>query len=199
MAAGAAAALMAAAAAAAARRKAIGEANAGWAGYAKARGVHFRPSHTGWAHEQLPRIDAVVDGVRSAIELAYDLRTAVLAVPALPLAGNLHVTRENIFSSIATFLGAEDIVLGDKAFDDAFLVRASAAPVAQTLLSPPIRAELLALGAESFAYDDGSEHQDAPLVALFLRRVAVDHAELDRALRVVVETARVREGAPPYR
>jgi hypothetical protein len=188
-----------AAAAAAARRKAIGEADAAWIGYATARGMHFRPSRTGWAHEQLPRVDGVVDGVNVAIELVHDMRTAVLAVPAVPLAGNLHIGRESVFTSIAKFFGAHDIVLGDKAFDDAFLVKASAAALAQALLSPATRAELLALGAESFAYDDGSEHKHSPMVVLFLRRIAVGDVELDRALRVVIQAASVRDGTAPYR
>jgi hypothetical protein len=53
------------------------------------------------------------------------------------------VSRKNIFSGIATFLGMQDVEIGDRAFDDEFVIKATDEGRARTLFSSPRLRELI--------------------------------------------------------
>jgi len=194
--------VMAAAAAAQAFREATAKADAAWVPYAAARGMSYRPGRQGWAHTEMPRLDGVFHDVRVAVELgqgASQYLTAALAVSEAPLAGHLEVTREGSFAKVAKLFGAQDVVLGDETFDRAFLVKSKPADVAPQLLSPAIRAEMLALPTTWLAYDHGREHGQVALVIFSVADVVQSADVLDRILRVATMLARVRPASVPYR
>ena len=53
------------------------------------------------------------------------------------------VYRKNIFSGLATFLGMQDVEIGDRAFDDEFVIKATDEGRARTLFSSPRLRELI--------------------------------------------------------
>ena len=187
---------------AAALRKTLDTAHAFWAPYAEARGMRYTQGRSGWARMQWPRVDGAVDRIPVALE-AGTVRTAhgtfALAVPPAPVRGHLEATRQGWMSRLAVLLGAQDVSVGDPAFDEAFVVKATDEALALELLTPTVRAEMAALGVERLAYDDGSEHAQQPLVLLEVPALVTDAPGLDRLLRTVAEVASVRRGIEPYR
>jgi hypothetical protein len=180
---------------AAAQRQAMLAADAAWEPYAMQRGMQHRSGRMGWAHTQWPRVDGGLEGVAVAIELVprnSGVHTAVLAALPAPMEGNVEVTREGLFSKIGKLFGAQDIVLGDGAFDRAFLVKGTSELTVRALLSVAACTELLSLGADRLAYDDGSEHKHVAMVVMEIPSVVQSAEHLDRALRIVVEMSRTR-------
>jgi hypothetical protein len=57
---------------------------------------------------------------------------------------HFHVYRGSIFSGLAKLLGTQDIVVGDPAFDQAFMVKATDPQRIRDLLTPDLRARLMA-------------------------------------------------------
>jgi hypothetical protein len=173
-----------------------------WAPYAQARGLRHSPGRTGWAHEQWPRLDGVVENIQVAFELverAQGFNSAAIAVPPAALEGHVEVTREGVLAKITKLFGAQDIVLGREAFDRAFLVRGTSKDTVSAVLRSAVQDEMLAIGVVRLAYDDGSEHQHVPTVVLELPQIVTDWTWLDRALALVVDIARVRAQDTPYR
>jgi hypothetical protein len=192
--------IVAAAAAVAARRQRILDASASLSWYAGFRGMRFTDPVLGWAHEVSPRVDGVVDGVPVSLQLGTDaFYTVALALPVGALRGNLEVTREGVVAKLTKLFGAQDIQLGDPRFDPRYLVQATADSFPHTVLTDSIRAELLALDAESLSYDDGTQQGHRPIVALALPGVRHAAETLDAALRLVVEVAQTRDASEPYR
>jgi hypothetical protein len=193
---------MVAAAAAQACARAIAKADRSWPSYALERGMTHRPGRQGWAHVEMPRLDGVFEDVRVAVEIAQgtgDYETIALAGIAAPLPGHLEVTREGLVAKLSKAFGAQDVVLGDDAFDRAFLVKSAPADIAHALLPPEVRSEMLALPTTRLAYDDGSEHSQLALVVFALGAVVESPGVLDRMLRVVTTLARVRQATSAYR
>ena len=187
---------IAAAAAVQARHvQSIKKADAAWSAYASAHGLAYQAPR-GWFRKEWPRADGKLDGVTIAIEAAiypthWDYSTALVAIPSAPLTGTLELTREGFHASVAKLFGADDLVLGDDAFDRAFFVRAANEATARKLLTPAVRAEILALQLDRLVYDDGATKAGTPMVVAELVGI-VDKSEiLDRALRLVAGLARV--------
>jgi hypothetical protein len=191
-----------AAGAVAARLQAMREADAAWEEYARLRGMQFRPGRVGWAHGEWPRVDGVIDRLPIAFELGsgdWGVNTVFLGAPLAPIHGNLEITREGFAAKIAKVFGAQDVVLGDEAFDGAYLVKAAPEIVARAVLADGLRRDLLAVGASRLAYDDGSHHQRGAMVVLEVPGVVAEPTWLDRLLGMVVDVARVRLPEGPYR
>lgn len=189
-------------AAAAARARAIAQADRAWAPYARSRGMAHRPGREGWAHVQMPRLDGVIDDVPVALELVPgtgEHQTVALAAPAAPLPGHVEVTREGLVASLAKVFGAQDVVLGDDAFDRAFMVKSAPPDIAPQLLVAEVRAEMLALPTARLAYDDGSEHSHHALVVFAVDAIVESPGILDRMLRMVTTLARIRMTTAAYR
>jgi hypothetical protein len=198
--------IVAATAVAAAAQRAMAEAMAktdrSWVPYAHQRGLSYRPGRQGWARVEMPRLDGVVDDVRVAVELWRDtgeVETMAMAVAEAPLQGHLEVRREGLSAKLSKLFGAQDVVLGDEAFDAAFLVKAAPPQLAPQLLVPGLRAELLAFPTTYLAYDDGSEHSHPAMVAFAAGLVVEEPDVLDRMVRVVTSLARVRSATSAYR
>ena len=159
----------------------------------------IRRARIGWAHRQWPRVDGTRDGLTVAIDGAVhptnvDYSTAFIAVPTAPWTGNLSVTREGIVAKFATLLGAQDLVLGDEAFDRAFVVKATGAPAVREVLGADARREMLDLGVERLVYDDGREDGHNAMLVLEIDGVVETFEKLDRALQLVTKIASRRAG-----
>ena len=134
----------AAAAAARRRRERMAIADKVWAPYAEARGMRYQPGREGWAHVEWPRIDGAMGTTAVALQLfedGLDMDTfwaAALARPWMPRKGHVEVSREGVFSRIAKVFGAQDIVIGDEAFDRAYVVKATDETNARALLTPSV-------------------------------------------------------------
>jgi hypothetical protein len=196
----------AAGAVAAQRHKRIVAADRLWSAYAQARGVRHRPGREGWAHTEMPRIDASVGNVAVALELIDDIWDpsafvgVAMARPAVAIAGHVEARREGVLSRIAEMFGARDIALGDEPFDRAFVVKATDETAARTLLPTSVTSELLELEATFFAYDDGSENSSGAVVLAYLPFRTSEFAWIDRALAFVARVAQIRaESGAPYR
>ena len=186
--------IAAAAAVEASRNRAIRRADGAWGAYARARAMSHQPSR-GWVRREWPRVDGSRDGVTVAIEVAshitqLDYSTALVAIPPVPLKGNLELTREGLSSRVAKLLGAADLLLGDDAFDRAFVVKTSDEATARALLTPHARAEILALKIDRLVYDDGAEDDRAAMVVAEIVGIVDEVDTLDRALQLVVALAR---------
>jgi len=190
------------AAAAAAMRQAVLTADTAWEPYALARNLRHAAGRIGWGHTQWPRVDGRISGIHVALELvpgSGGYQTAAIAAPLDAMQGNLEVTREGVIAKISKVFGAQDIALGDEAFDRAFLVKATSEAVARAVLSAEVRREMLAMAAERVVYDDGSEHRHVAMVLFEVPRILQEAQEIDRALGAAVEIARARVQQAPYR
>jgi hypothetical protein len=190
------------AAGAAARAAAFATADACWGGFARAHQLTQRSGRVGWAHVEWPRIEGKLEGIPVAIELmeeAASFGTAAIAAMASPLKGHLELRREGFAAKVAKLLGAQDISLGDEAFDRRFVIKASDPALAHALLTPAVRAELLHLPTRWLAYDDGSEHDYVPMVLWEVDDVVDDDDALDRMLRLVAALSRSRVVDAAYR
>jgi hypothetical protein len=189
-------------AAAAARARAMTQADRAWGPYARSRGMAHRPGREGWAHVQVPRLEGMIDDVPVAVELVLgtsDHQTVALAEPAAAVPGHLEVTREGLVAWLTKAFGAQDVVLGEDAFDRAFLVKATPPELAHRLLVPEVQAEMLALPTTRLAYDDGSEHSHRAMVVFAVGALVESPGILDRMLRLVCTLARVRMATSAYR
>ena len=162
---------------------------------------HF-PGRIGWAHVQLPLVDGAVESIPAAVQLVAGTtgyHTLALAVPAAPLEGHVEITREGVIAKIAKLFGAQDIQLGEEAFDRTFLVKGTSERTVRAVLSALVRQEMLQMDAVRVAYDDGSAHKHGPMALLEVPRIVTGAAELDRVLAAVVEMARAKVQETAYR
>ena len=100
----------------------------------------------------------------------------------------LAVHRSGLVSRVAELFGKRDVQVGDPAFDAAFAIRGDEPERVQALLTPRVRAELMAVRASDFELSDaelsstrGVDREDA--------------AHLEQALREAVRVARSVEEA----
>jgi hypothetical protein len=186
--------LAAAAAVEAARNRGIRKADEAWSAYAKSHAMTHEPAR-GWVRREWPRVEGTLGGVTVAIEVAAHLTqlgysTALVALPKAPRRGNLELTREGLSSKVTKLFGAQDLVLGDDAFDRAFVVKATSEPFARELLTPNVRAELLALDVSRLACDDaGDDDASVAMVVAEIVGIVDQNDTLDRGLRLVAELA----------
>jgi hypothetical protein len=172
------------------RNRAIQKAEAAWAPYAAAHGMTFEAAR-GWIRREWPRVEGTLGGAQVAIEMAvhatdWDYSTACVAATKAAPKGHLELTREGIASRVAHLFGAQDIIVGDEAFDAAYVVKASPEPLALQLLTTAVRAELAALDVSRLTYGEGSV---GGLVVAEILGIVQSRDVLDRTLRLVAELA----------
>ncbi|MEO7092786.1 MAG: hypothetical protein ABI175_06015 [Polyangiales bacterium] len=185
--------ILLAASAAAAHRTAIQIAGQMWGPYAKDKGLTFRPGRADESVLEDPRVEGELEGVSVAFQLALvgGWGITAVAVPLAPIALNLEITREGLFDKIAKVFGAKDLILGDEAFDKAYMV-STTHESARQVLTKERRDEMLSLDIATFVYDDGSAGELKPRVVLGVGRVLATPAELDRMLKLLVDVAKLR-------
>jgi hypothetical protein len=175
------------------RNRGIRKADEAWGAYAKSHAMTHEPAR-GWVRREWPRVEGTLGGVTVAIEVATHLTqlgysTALVALPKAPRPGDLELTREGLAAQVTKLFGAQDLVLGDDAFDRAFVVKASSEPFARELLTPQVRAELLALGVSRLAYDAAAGDDSVAMVVAEIVGIVDQNDTLDRGLRLVAELA----------
>lgn len=94
-----------------------------------------------------------------------------------PLSLGLAVYREHLFSGIGKMFGAQDIEIGDNAFDSRFLVKGADSDAVLRLLSPDLRKQLL-------LYDDrvGALNINDERVYYEARGMLTDQATIEHVL-----------------
>lgn len=115
-----------------------------WRTVAKNLGGAFRRDGP-WYNRQ-SRIDATLDDQPVTLDSTTDGNVTFLRARApCELAGDLElsISRKYVFSRWSIALGAQDVLTGHEAFDDAFVVKASDEDRARAWLTPELRAALL--------------------------------------------------------
>ncbi|NUO48967.1 MAG: hypothetical protein HOV80_08940 [Polyangiaceae bacterium] len=126
-----------------------------WRSFAKKRGLGFRLTEGGLFTPGSMRIEGTSDDVRLSVSTytrqsrsddTQTTYTQVHAVAPFPLELEASVYAEHLFSGIGKALGFQDVSVGDRAFDDVFVVKADAEAAALELLTPEVRRALLKAG-----------------------------------------------------
>lgn len=180
------------AAAAALHRQAVEAANKAWSAYAAATQMKHRPGNASDSHPVAPRVEGNLDDLKVAFQLATiggDQGTMFTVPPPAPLAVNVELTHEGVPQKIAKFFGAQDIVLGDPAFDKTYMVKGTDEALVKKLFQPESRAELVALGVSTFAYRSGAAAK--AMLVFGVPRVVTEKTDIDRLLALLVALGRV--------
>lgn len=175
-----------------------GERIAAWAWFCSQHGFTFTPQSGSLFSFRPARIDGRVGTVQFSIDTftvsngksstTYTrLRSA--AMQGMPL--DARVYRETVFGALGDLLGAQDVPVGDPAFDKAFVVKATREDLVRQWLDAPLRAALLqfGFGAEP---RDGTLHYRQGQLELTWIGAEKSHAVLHAAVSVAVEAARFR-------
>jgi hypothetical protein len=172
-----------------------------WKAYAMQRGFLFdEPIVIGGPDEKPPCVDGTVHGVAVSLQLGLGAEsTLVLAAQPGIVRGAVEVKSRSALDALSSLFGAEDVPLGDAPFEAAYRVHASPAETARIILTATTRAEMLALGARSFLYDDGASRGHTPLVRMQLDGIRHAPEVLDRALALVAAVTLARAPEQPYR
>ncbi len=164
--------------------------NAAWQALAARLGLSFAPGSVwGMLDGQLVQLRIEVRG-SGKHKQTWTVATGMLQ-PPLDL--GLGVTPQGLLSSLGRLFGAQDVPLGDPAFDDAFVIKADEPARAATLLSPQLRAVLLQLRANGsgFSFSDAGGQIE--------RRGGVDDAVwLEWAVKTVALLARLASEARAF-
>lgn len=170
---------------------------AAWAAYARARGLHGLDSPLCmWG--TIDGLNVLAYAVRTG-RLAYALNVTLKFPRRLGL--GLLVRPQQSLDGLAKLFGAQDHVLGDPPFDQAFIVKALDVAQARATLDAPLRAALLALqssvGPVTLA-DDGLSVR-VPYVPRDPSAIPRLVQHLTGVAEAVARKAPTDRGAGPYR
>jgi hypothetical protein len=184
-----------AAAAAAAQKQAMDAADAAWAPYAKSKGFTLRPSRSTPSGADPSRVSGKRDDVSVAFEVASiggDWGITAVAMPLAPIAVRLELAPEGLMQKISKLFGAQDIVLGEEAFDKAYMVKGTNDAGAHAVLCAPTRSAMLSLGVSTFVYDDGSTKERPAVIIAGIPTIITATEQLDRMLDFLVAVAKIK-------
>ena len=99
------------------------------------QGARVQGSHGEWT--------VTLDTYTVPVGKTYVTYTRMRAPYVNPDGFRFTVYRRNIFSGMATFLGMQDVEIGDRAFDEAFVIKATDEGRVRTLFSSPRLRELI--------------------------------------------------------
>ncbi len=101
-----------------------------------------------------------------------------------PLNAKLVLAREHFGASFLKLFGYQDIVIGDKAFDDIFLVKGEPKDAVRALLAPPLTSAMVEIA-------QGSKHLklDASGVLAHVGSLMTDEVALERSLNKIASVA----------
>ena len=150
----------------------------------------FKPAEGSWYARTPRRIEATLDRI-DVVADSYVVRhgkgsTAYtrLTVTAVPNSRgfSLSIDAENVFASIGKALGAQDVVVGEPRFDEAFVVKSNAEDMARAWLHGEVTEGLCPLTDFCFELENGT-------LRATLRGLLDDGPKLARALRAVAKLA----------
>lgn len=138
-----------------------------------------------------PKLSGKIEGVSVTVRILSDLvhyaHTEIVAQAPEPRDVELgvHPSPWGLLGRVRSYVG-QDIIVGDDAFDDAFLITGEPESAAPKLLNESIRQRITALNAASFAglTFDGSR------ALILLVGVVTEPEIIDAAIDVVAELAR---------
>jgi len=165
-------------------------ADAAWAPYAKSHGYTLRASND----DHPTRVSGKRDEVSIAFELAShagDWGITAVGVPLAPVHVRLELAPEGVMSKIGKLFGSQDIVLGEKAFDDRYMVKGTNEEGARKVLVHETRAAMLDLGVTTFTYDDGSSKERSAVIVASIPTLFTEPAQLDRLVDFLVAVAKI--------
>ncbi|MFH1438458.1 MAG: hypothetical protein ABIJ56_22305 [Pseudomonadota bacterium] len=118
-----------------------------WGVFARAAGLILQPG--GWF--KAPTVSGTYGGFNMYLYTytqgsGKNKTTYTSMVIYLPMTNQSHVrvTREGFFSKITKAFGAQDIPIGDPAFDAAYIIKSDTPQYVQSLLTPQLRGTMLA-------------------------------------------------------
>jgi hypothetical protein len=171
---------------------------AAWARFCAQHGFTFTPQTGSFLSLRPARIDGRVGTVQFSIDTftvsngkssTTYTRLLSAAMQGMPL--DARVYRETIFGSLGDLLGAQDVTVGDPAFDTAFVVKATREDLVRQWLHAPLRATLVqfCFGPEP---RDGTLHYRQGQLELTWLGAEKSPAALHAAVSVAVEAASFR-------
>ena len=124
----------------------------GWAEAARRMGGSYQPKVGPW-YRRTSHLNAEIDGQSTLID-HYTIHTGQTSITytrctaPVEFAGDLElkIYAKGFFSKIGEELGTQDVKTGDRAFDEAFMVKASDEARARAWLTPEVRAAITRLG-----------------------------------------------------
>lgn len=162
---------------------------AAWSGAARMVSGSYTPAAGPWYRRAPRRIEATLDRI-DVVADSYVVSNGKSATTYTRLTASvpnshdvvLSVYREGLFTSVGKALGAQDVVVGDPAFDELFVVKANVDGVARAWLHGSVCAALRACPDFRYQLENGTLR--ATCVGL------VDDGDLlARAVRVVAKLA----------
>jgi len=124
---------------------------AAWQQAADLVGGQFVPQGGSWFSRTPMQVVAEVEGVEVRVDhytvshgKSSTTYTRITAAASAPQGLTLKVYVEGFFSTIGKALGTQDVNVGDREFDDAFMVKASDEDMARLWIGPEIRRAALA-------------------------------------------------------
>ena len=170
------------------------ELDAVWGNVADALEGSFEPAETDWFARKPRRIDVTVDGVDVVVDhytvssgKSSTTYTRLVADAAVPAGMELKVYREHALSGLGRLLGFQDVRVGDRTFDRAFVVKSNEPDLAPAWLNSFVRKRLGLVEAFGYEIDNGRVHA---------RRTGIedDERNLRRAILGVAAFADGRRG-----
>ncbi|NUO50070.1 MAG: hypothetical protein HOV80_14540 [Polyangiaceae bacterium] len=168
-----------------------------WRTFAKKRGLGFRLTDGGLFTPRSMCIEGTTDDVQVSVSTytrqdrtddTQTTYTRVRAVAPAPLELEASVYAEHLFSGIGKALGFQDVRVGDRAFDDVFVVKADVEAAALELLTPEVRRALLKAG------DMVRMDYEAGAVTVSWEGEEIDPGNLGRMVDLAVRAASVLPG-----
>ena len=133
---------------------------ANWRAAAAQLGGEYVPQTGSWRRRTARRVDAVIAGRAVSLDTFVVSTgnthvTYTRARVATTATRRLHVYGESFLSGVAKALGAQDVRVGDDAYDERFQIKSDDAEWARRVLAEPIREQHLEDGKLQLRVDKG--------------------------------------------
>lgn len=121
---------------------------ANWRDVAAQLGGEYVPPTGSWRNRTARRVDVVIEGHKVSLD-NFTVSTGKTHVTytrarvATTSTHRLHVSREHFLSGMAKALGAQDVQVGDAAYDERFQIKSDDEAWARRVLAAPIRKQHL--------------------------------------------------------
>lgn len=171
---------------------------AAWMQFCAQHGFAFTPQSGSFLSFRPARIDGRVGTVQFSIDTftvsngkSSTTYTRLLSAAMQPMPLDARVYRETVFGALGDLLGAQDVPVGDPAFDKAFVVKATREDLVRQWLHAPLRSTItnFCFGVEP---RDGTLHYRQGQIELTWVGAEKSLAVLHAAVSVAVEAASFR-------
>ncbi|MBL8684704.1 MAG: hypothetical protein JNK05_36345 [Myxococcales bacterium] len=169
-----------------------------WATFAAQNGLTFSPPSGPWYNKRAATIHGTAEGVSCTLDTyvvstgkSATSYTRLRAMALQPMPLDARVYRETVFGAIGDLLGAQDVTVGDEAFDKACVVKANREDLVRQWLHQPLRSAYMHF---SFSFENrgGALVYRQGQIELVWLAAERDPRVLHAAVSVAVEAARFR-------